>query len=410
MPRDSKTRAKPRARLDFHPACLLFPQLSDNELEDLAADIQRNGLLHAIVLCQGKILDGRNRYLACLKAGVEPQFVEWNGQGSPITWVISENLVRRHLTSSQRAVVALDLLPLLEKEARERRRFSRSSSAKKCADEATTGKASEVAARITRSNARYIEAVKAINYQAPELIDMIRSGELKVPDASELAMLPPGKRRTALQRRERVDVGGDITYGFRRGDYGTAPRESIVYTPSGLCQFLHDIISPTYSIRTILDPCAGKGALTRPWTGAQVIAFEISRGRDFLAHDGTIPCDIVLCNPPFNKDNADTREFLPEVFLRKIVDVVGPGARIVLFTPMGMRLNQHRRSRRWRWLRDQSPRITSVVSLPLDVFEGVEFHSEILFFNMPKLQPHYFLPDSYLPKHPKPRRARSPSA
>jgi len=29
--------------------------------------------------------------------------------------VISDNLIRRHLTSSQRAVVALGLLPLLEK-------------------------------------------------------------------------------------------------------------------------------------------------------------------------------------------------------------------------------------------------------------------------------------------------------
>ncbi len=49
-------------------------------------------------------------------AGVKPRFVEWDGKGSPVEWVISENLIRRHLTSSQRAVIALDLLPLLEKE------------------------------------------------------------------------------------------------------------------------------------------------------------------------------------------------------------------------------------------------------------------------------------------------------
>ncbi|MCZ8517808.1 hypothetical protein O9H85_37110 [Paenibacillus filicis] len=36
--------------------------------------------------------------------------------------VISLNLKRRHLTQSQKAAVVVDMLPLLEKEARERQR------------------------------------------------------------------------------------------------------------------------------------------------------------------------------------------------------------------------------------------------------------------------------------------------
>src|SRR5664279_5056175 len=104
----------------LHPACRLFPQLGNEELHELAADIKAHGLLNDVVLCKGQILDGRNRYLACGIAKVKPTFVEWKGKGSPLEWVISENLIRRHLTSSQRAVLALDLLPLLEKEARKR--------------------------------------------------------------------------------------------------------------------------------------------------------------------------------------------------------------------------------------------------------------------------------------------------
>jgi len=49
-----------------------------------------------------KFLDGRNRLAACRIAKVKPRFVEWDGTGSPLQWVISENLIRRHLTSSQR--------------------------------------------------------------------------------------------------------------------------------------------------------------------------------------------------------------------------------------------------------------------------------------------------------------------
>ena len=109
-------------RYDFHPICLLFPRMTDEELQELAEDLRIKGLLHDIVLYEGKILDGRNRYIACPMAGVEPRFTEWDGKGSPLEWVISENMIRRHLTSSQRAVLALELLPMLEKKAKERQR------------------------------------------------------------------------------------------------------------------------------------------------------------------------------------------------------------------------------------------------------------------------------------------------
>ena len=83
--------------LRLHPACKLS-QLPKDELKALAADIKANGLQNSIVLYEGKILDGRNRWLACKIAKVKPTFVQWNGSGSPVAWVISENFVRRHLT------------------------------------------------------------------------------------------------------------------------------------------------------------------------------------------------------------------------------------------------------------------------------------------------------------------------
>jgi type I restriction enzyme M protein len=67
-----------------------------------------------------------------------------------------------------------------------------------------------------------------------------------------------------------------------------------------------------------------------------------------------------------------------------------------MFVPMGLRLNQRLCSARWRWLRDCGTRITSIISLPLDVFTGVEFHNEILIFNVVGLRPHYFLPEEAL--------------
>jgi hypothetical protein len=218
MPKPAPSKRHPAKRtrsLQFHPICLLFPELPKQELDDLAADIKEKGLFNAIVLYQDKILDGRNRYNACEIAGVEPRFVEWSG-GSPLEWVVSENLVRRHLFSSQRAVLALDLLPLLEGEAAQRQRLS-SGRGKKVAKKLAKvgngggnggGKSSKAAARLTKTNSTYIEAAKNIHKLAPELLEKVRSGVIKIPDAHKLAKLPDKERKRVLAMLDGQPVSG----------------------------------------------------------------------------------------------------------------------------------------------------------------------------------------------------------
>jgi hypothetical protein len=187
---------------------------------------------------------------------------------------------------------------------------------------------------------------------------------------------------------------GSSTFVFNGGT-AQNPRQNTIATPSGICRFLHDLIGPNYKVKTILDPSAGAGALTKPWKNVKVIAFEISKGKDFFHCPSRIDCDLAICNPPFNNTNGETR-FLPQLFLERIVKVVPPKTPIVLFTPMAMRLDQTTKSSRWRWLRDHCPPITSIITLPHDAFGSVKVHSGILLFNMPRLAPHYFLPDKYL--------------
>ena len=54
-------------------------------------------------------------------AGVEPRFQVYE-RVEPTNYVMSTNLKRRHLNASQRAAVAVEALPELEREARERKR------------------------------------------------------------------------------------------------------------------------------------------------------------------------------------------------------------------------------------------------------------------------------------------------
>jgi hypothetical protein len=97
--------------MKFHKLADLFPLLPDDEVEELAEDIKKNGQKIKIVTHQGKILEGRNRYLACKKAGVEPRFAELPANQDPLAYVISMNIRRRHLTQRQKAELLIDLIP-----------------------------------------------------------------------------------------------------------------------------------------------------------------------------------------------------------------------------------------------------------------------------------------------------------
>jgi hypothetical protein len=93
-----------------HPFAALFPGLPPEELEQLARDIKERGQLEPIILHQGQILDGRNRYKACQLAGVKPRTEKFDAKTfhrNPEEFVLSRNLRRRHLSIGQRAAIAL---------------------------------------------------------------------------------------------------------------------------------------------------------------------------------------------------------------------------------------------------------------------------------------------------------------
>ena len=106
---------------EYHEAANLFRLMNTEEFSRLKASIQEHGLKDAIVLCDGKILDGRNRYRACLELQVNPHFADWDGSyGSPTLYSVNKNLNHRHLSASERAAVVSDMMPLLSAEARKR--------------------------------------------------------------------------------------------------------------------------------------------------------------------------------------------------------------------------------------------------------------------------------------------------
>ena len=106
-------------KLEYHEAANIFPMLDIDAFREFKADIKKNGLREPIEMFDGKIIDGRNRYQACLELDYTcPQLTKHIDD--PVAYVLSKNLHRRQLTASQRSMVAAKAKELYEKEAKER--------------------------------------------------------------------------------------------------------------------------------------------------------------------------------------------------------------------------------------------------------------------------------------------------
>jgi hypothetical protein len=111
---------------NWHPAANMFPLMNadDGELAGLVESIKSTGLLNPIVMLDGKVLDGRNRLLACKLAEVTPRFVEWDGSGGSLEeWVVAQNANRRNLNPSQKAVAALYVIRNFNETPAQKERF-----------------------------------------------------------------------------------------------------------------------------------------------------------------------------------------------------------------------------------------------------------------------------------------------
>ena len=86
-----------------HPAADAWPMMDDARYAELRADIQANGQREPITLCDGMILDGRNRYRACVDLEIEPLTREYSGDPWAFAW--SLNGARRDLEATVRALI-----------------------------------------------------------------------------------------------------------------------------------------------------------------------------------------------------------------------------------------------------------------------------------------------------------------
>lgn len=93
--------------MEFHEYAEIFPLMSGQDFEELKASLSRTGFdpQIPIIVFEGKILDGRNRWRACEELAIEPSIITFEGS-DPIEFVLKHNLARRQLTDGQRSLAA----------------------------------------------------------------------------------------------------------------------------------------------------------------------------------------------------------------------------------------------------------------------------------------------------------------
>lgn len=189
--------------MQYHPYANLFPMMPDAELAYIVEDMKANGYDPSmpVITYEGQILDGRNRFKAADMAGVEPSFVEYQGDDA-LAYVIRHNLHRRHLDVGQKAAI-VDEIAILKRG----RNWNNSAIMQ---NKITV----EQAANQIGVSARTVHEYREVKREAPELAEKVKHGEIKLSEAKKEikkqkkeAQVELAKATDAIQNKEvEIDI------------------------------------------------------------------------------------------------------------------------------------------------------------------------------------------------------------
>jgi ParB-like chromosome segregation protein Spo0J len=195
-------------KLTVHPAANILPAMCDADFQQLKEDIELHGQREPIWIHEGRILDGRNRYRACLELGIKPKIREYKGD-DPKDFVLSVNLQRRHLNESQRAMIAAEQTTVTWGGDR--------SKAQNCA--LSHGQLAEkfmISERMVDKAAAVLKAAEAETV-IRELPELVRQGVVRLSRAEQIAKLSlEEQREIAAQIRDRKRAKAGVSSSAER--------------------------------------------------------------------------------------------------------------------------------------------------------------------------------------------------
>jgi hypothetical protein len=249
--------------MDVHPAAAEFPLLEGDEYAALVASIGQDGQQEPITLHEGAILDGRNRWRACVDLGIVPRTRAWAGEcGTPTRFVIAENIRRRHLNPGQAAAIAADLEPLLareiaEKEAARKAAQPRDEGGRMASPtradlpesgdlrSGEQGRAAKAAADLIGAKPRTVRQAKRVKEQAPELHAQVKAGTLRL-DAAEKEVKRQQQKKEQHEAQRLWDVIGDSEGKLARQHVRTDYAKAVALVSQRLLQLDPDAVAAAH--------------------------------------------------------------------------------------------------------------------------------------------------------------------
>lgn len=202
----------PTFGIEIHPDANTVRMMTDEEYVALRDDIEKNGQLVPATICQGKLLDGRNRLKACHELGVG-LWVENAGDSDvdTVAMVYSLNVTRRHLNTAERAFMGADMANL-ENGARDGFRGNQYQKGGEVKSKMDSTKQSRKytrheAAAVVECSPQDITAARNVRKYAPELEEKAKRGEIHIREAEKQAKkkaLKTGKIEEKKKPQEKV--------------------------------------------------------------------------------------------------------------------------------------------------------------------------------------------------------------
>lgn len=166
---------------EFHDLANIFPMMSAIEFDALKADMLEHGYRKdsPIVLFEGKILDGRNRYNAAQELGIKAEYIKFNHGGNPLDLVVSRNLHRRHLSESQQAACAAEMANMTKADAGRRGAAATANLQLPKDGMATQSQAAEM----FNISPRIVASAKKVQRKSKKLFEQVKTGKITINKA-----------------------------------------------------------------------------------------------------------------------------------------------------------------------------------------------------------------------------------
>jgi ParB-like chromosome segregation protein Spo0J len=187
--------------MNIHPLCMILPAMSGSDYQGLVADIKLHGLIRPITTYQGKILDGRHRFLACKETKTAPRYEEYIGT-DPASFVAS-SCMHRSLNEAQRALIAVGFLAYEREQAKARQALNlehNTSKVENLPPSMDSGKSRDKAGQKMNVSGRSVSNTEKLMQSAtPEVVEKIRSGDMAINEAQKIVRLNPQVQRQIVQ-------------------------------------------------------------------------------------------------------------------------------------------------------------------------------------------------------------------